>query len=297
MIHLGLTGWPVSHSLSPKLQTAALHAIGVEGEYSLYPIDPSQPEKLVDLLGMVRNGALTGLNVTIPHKQTVVQLVDELTPPARMIGAVNTVYMNGGRLVGHNTDALGFLVDLRRQTGKVVDAPGNAIVLGAGGSARAVVSVLNGISWRVTVAARNLEQAQVLVGYLNQEVGGGKILSTMLDAESLEPLSEQTGLVINTTPVGMYPKIEFSPWPEGLPLPAGTFIYDLVYNPRRTLLVKQARIKGLRAANGLGMLIEQAALAFEIWTGKAAPRAVMFSTLSPAPQEPGNLLSYKTPEE
>ena len=104
MMRLGLTGWPISHSLSPKIQNAALQAVGVDGEYSLYPVDPSAPDQLTALLDRLRSGELAGLNVTSPHKQAVLQSVDELSDSARMIGAVNTLYMRSDRLVGHNTD-------------------------------------------------------------------------------------------------------------------------------------------------------------------------------------------------
>jgi len=214
-----------------------------------------------------------------------------------MIGAVNTLYMCSGRLVGHNTDAPGFLADLRQKTGALLDTPGNALVLGAGGSARAVVSALAGISWRVTVAARDLEQARSLTESLKRNTGRTEIFVTGLDIGSLEPSLDLTGLVINTTPLGMHPKTEYSAWPDGLSLPCGAFVYDLVYNPRETLLVKQARMAGLQAATGLGMLIEQAALAFEIWTGKLAPREIMVSAVSPAEPPGCDELTHTTPEE
>jgi shikimate dehydrogenase len=296
MMRLGLTGWPVSHSLSPNIQNAALQALGVDGVYGLYPVDPAQPRQLAELLGRLRSGELAGLNVTIPHKQAVLQLVDELSNSARGIGAVNTLYMRSGRLVGHNTDAPGFLADLRHRAGAMIDNPGNALVLGAGGSARAVVSALAGIAWRVTVAARNLEQAQSLAESLKRHTGKTEIFVCGLDAAALEPLLGRAGLVINTTPLGMHPKTEYSAWPDGLPFRPGAFVYDLVYNPRETLLLKQARLAGLQAATGLGMLIEQAALAFEIWTGKPAPREIMFSAVSPAGQPSGDILTNTAAE-
>jgi shikimate dehydrogenase len=297
MIRLGLVGWPVSHSLSPRLHSAALQAVGLQGVYNLYPVDPLQPEKLLDLLGLLRIGELTGLNVTVPHKRLVIQLMDELTPPAHAIGAVNTVYMNNGRLVGDNTDAPGFLSDLRQKTGNLLDSPGNAIVLGAGGSSRAVAWALIGMSWRVTVAAREIAQADALAGKLNEESGGRHIIAVSLDSRSLEPLLDRTSLIVNTTPVGMVPNIESSPWPSQLMLPSEVFIYDLIYNPSPTLFVQQARKVGICAVNGLGMLIEQAALAFEIWTEMIAPRQVMFSAVGQILAEMDDLRSSTTQEE
>src|SRR5450759_1277704 len=114
MIQLGLTGYPLGHSLSPKLHAAAFKSVGLEGEYQLYPVAPDDPSGLPQLLGRVRSGELQGLNVTIPHQQTVIPLLDELTPSAKAIGAVNTVYLKDGKLTGHNTDAPGFIIDLKR---------------------------------------------------------------------------------------------------------------------------------------------------------------------------------------
>src|SRR5512141_2446922 len=112
MIHLGLIGYPVSHSLSPKIQSAALAACGLKGDYSLFPIHPNDKQGLQDIVARVRCGEITGLNVTIPHKQNVISLLDELTPTAQAIGAINVIYMRENKLIGDNTDAAGFLADL-----------------------------------------------------------------------------------------------------------------------------------------------------------------------------------------
>ena len=138
MIKLGLIGYPVSHSLSPKIQNAALQACGLEGDYSLLPIASDDMQALKDLLDRVRLGEITGLNVTIPHKQNVIPFMDELTPTAEAIGAVNIIYMRENKLIGDNTDAFGFLTDLNKFLTTETRRHGelNALVLGAGGSAR-----------------------------------------------------------------------------------------------------------------------------------------------------------------
>ncbi len=162
---LGLIGFPLGHSLSPKIQTAALKARGLHGDYSLFPISPEDKQGLKDLLARVRAGEIHGLNVTIPHKQNVIELMDELTPTAKFIGAVNTIYMRGKKLIGDNTDAPGFLSDLKRVMSvsqSKIENRKSAIVLGAGGSARAVVYALCNDGWNVTIAARRIEQAQQL---------------------------------------------------------------------------------------------------------------------------------------
>jgi len=279
MIRLGLIGYPVSHSLSPKIQNAALKACGLEGEYSLFPIAPDDMQALKDLLDRVRSGEITGLNVTIPHKQNVIQFMDELTPTAKAIGAVNIIYMRESKLIGDNTDAPGFLADLNkflttvpyrddktRSHGEL-----NALVLGAGGSARSVVYALVNDDWKVTLAARRPEQAQQLASSFTQ-------YSTRIT--SLTDLQLSTfDLIVNTTPLGMTPNIDQSPLSENTPLSKHTMIYDLVYNPRETKFVREARSQGLSAITGLGMLIEQAALGFELWTGLKPPKDILYASV------------------
>ena len=279
MLVFGLTGWPVNHSLSPVLYKSALRAVGIDGYYQLLPIDPSEPSKLIDLLNKVRSGEISGLNVTIPHKQSVIQLVDQLTSSANSIGAVNTIYMKDDQLFGHNTDAPGFLADLKQKNKIDFHSKKRVIVIGAGGSARAIVWALAGLSSRITIASRKIEQSRKLGAEFNQEFAGCEIHSTTMDASGLAVQLDNVDLVVNTTPVGMFPDTNYSPWPVGLLFPANAFVYDLVYNPRQTTLVENARKAGLAAENGLGMLIEQAALAFEIWTGVQAPRDVMYSSV------------------
>jgi shikimate dehydrogenase len=275
--HLGLTGWPLGHSLSPLLHRAALDASGLAGEYRLYPLPPT-PEGLGSLAGLavrLREGTLDGLNVTIPHKQAILPLVDDLSPAARAIGAANTLVMRGGLLLGENTDAPGFLADLRAQLGvHLPQIPGRALVLGAGGSARAVIYALAGAGWQVCVAARRIEQAGELVASLRPALPAAGLSACSLDVSGLSA-QEPPDLIVNTTPLGMTPNTGSSPWPEELPLPVGAAVYDLVYNPRETRLIKAARRAGLPGAGGLGMLVEQAALAFELWTGVPVQREVM----------------------
>ena len=273
MIRLGLIGFPLSHSLSPKIHTAALQSCGLEGDYSLFPIHPDDKQSLKDLLFRVRSGEIHGLNVTIPYKQNVIPFLDELTPTAKSIGAVNTIYLHNNRLIGDNTDAQGFLLDLKKFLTTETQRHGdlNALVLGAGGSARAVVYALVNDGWDVTIAARRMEQSQELALQFRKA-----------NAIEFNPQTFQRSdlqLIVNTTPVGMTPNIDGSPWPENLPFPKNAAIYDLVYNPRETKLVRDARCQGLNATTGLGMLIEQAALSFEIWTGYKPPREVMFEAV------------------
>jgi shikimate dehydrogenase len=223
---------------------------------------------------------VTGLNVTIPHKKMVIEFLDELTPTAEAIGAVNTIYRQDGKLIGDNTDAPGFMTDLKR----VFDFspfrhPHSALVLGAGGSARAVAYALADNGWNVSLTARRMEQAHRLADSLAHHRYPVTAYGLSTLESNLQSLISGLALIVNTTPVGMTPDTGQSPWPENVSLPRQAAIYDLVYNPRQTKLVSDARRQGLQAATGRGMLIEQAALSFEIWTGRIPSRELMFSSL------------------
>lgn len=273
---LGLIGYPLGHSLSPQIHAAALRACGLEGDYSLFPISFDDTQGLKDLLSRVRSGEIQGLNVTIPHKQNVMPYLDELTSTAEAVGAVNTIYLRENKLFGENTDASGFLSDLQRflttETRRHRDL--NALVLGAGGSARAIVYALLSDGWKVTIAARRVEQAEQLV------TSFAKYQLNITDMNLSNIDLSNASLVVNTTPVGMTPNIAQSPWSANSPFPPHAAIYDLVYNPRETKLVKDACSQGLAATTGLGMLVEQAALSFEIWTGQRPPREAMFAAVN-----------------
>jgi shikimate dehydrogenase len=245
---LGLIGYPLSHSLSPQIHTAALQSCQLDGEYSLFPVQPDDKQGLKDLLSRIRSGKIHGLNVTIPHKQNVIPFLDELTHTAEAIGAVNTIYLHNDKLIGDNTDASGFLVDVKR----LIDSAAfsfqpSALVLGAGGSARAVVHALLNDGWKVILAARRVEQANELAEQFEQ------VNIVEFNFPTFQRSNVQ--LIVNTTPLGMSPNVDQSPWPENLPFPIDATIYDLVYNPRKTKLVKDAQSQGLNATTGLGMLI------------------------------------------
>jgi shikimate dehydrogenase len=292
---LGLIGYPLGHSLSPRLHQAALQACGFEGEYRLYPVDPAEEglETLLGLLHDLRRGSLQGLNVTIPHKQTVLPFMERLSPTAQAVRAVNTIVCQEGELVGENTDVEGFWADLTKKFSVVAhkvyeskrldpDAdllPREALVLGAGGSARAVVYALCQAGWNVSLAARRVEQAKALAETF--AAPGVRLSSWELSHSALSGLFTEipVRLIVNTTPLGMSEYEEFSPWPVNLDFPGQAFVYDLVYNPAETRLLQQARLAGLEAVNGLGMLVEQALLSFELWTGVRPSVDVLYEAL------------------
>ncbi len=269
---LGLIGFPLGHSLSPKIHAAALKACGLQGDYSLFPIHPEDTQSLKDLLVRVRSGELHGLNVTIPHKQNVIPLLDELTPLASMTRAVNTIYLRKNKLIGDNTDAPGFLLDLKKFIGdRKSEIDKSVLVLGSGGSSRAVVYALLNDGWNVTIAARRIEHAKLFTRFFTHYP-----LSLIEYSSVTQNLSSSSfSILVNTTPLGMLPNIDQSPLPEDTILPPDIMIYDLIYNPRETKLVRNARAQGLSATTGLGMLVEQAALAFELWTGHNPPREIL----------------------
>ncbi len=290
----GLTGYPLGHSLSPLLHRAALSSFHLEGEYQLFPVAPDDPEGLAALLRSLRQGTLQGLNITIPHKQTVIPLLDELSSTAESIGAVNTVLLKENRLIGDNTDAPGFWTDIRvslsssqaplpwpvSQGGKG-EGRRRGVVLGAGGAARAVVYALLTHGWDVTLAVRRADvgQAKDLIDSFQNIRADADLDSILLEKDPMAAKMGGVQWIINATPLGMSPEVDQCPWPDDLPFPDGAFVYDVVYNPRETVLVRRARAAGLAAVTGLGMLVEQAALSFKIWTGHAPDRNVMLSAV------------------
>ncbi len=261
-ITVGLIGWPVEHSRSPAMHNAAFEALGLDWRYILLPTPPDQVGTVV---ARIRSGELQGANVTIPHKQAVMPFLDEIDPAAQAVGAVNTIVRQADRLIGYNTDTYGFKRALIETGITVKDRP--CAVLGAGGSARAVIYVLRELGAHITVYARDIEKARAL----------------HVDCRALETLSEidpTTALIVNTTPVGLSPNVEASPWPDHVSFPVNTLIFDLLNNPPRTKLMQQAERAGLRAVNGWNMLVYQGAAAFEKWTGIEPPIEVMHHALS-----------------
>lgn len=273
---LGLIGYPLEHSFSPILHERALESLGLDGEYHLYtfPPTPEGEQQVRGICEQVRAGTVTGLNVTIPHKQTVCKFVDVLSPVAQSTKAVNTIYRNrSGELVGDNTDVPGFMREISCLATQII---GTALVLGAGGAARAVVYGLCQAGWEVCVLARRAEQSTALVEEFNHLVGiQSKVSHIPMGNQIIEDLSRNCTLLVNTTPLGMHPNVEASPWPSEIPLPPRAFVYDLIYNPQETQLLQRAREEGLRCANGSGMLVAQAAMSFSIWTGHEPPFEVM----------------------
>ncbi|HJW91646.1 MAG TPA: shikimate dehydrogenase [Anaerolineales bacterium] len=276
---LGLIGYPLAHSLSPGIHLAALRCMGLAGEYRCFEIQPDSESaaRLDGLLERMKTGILDGLNVTIPFKQRILNYLDELTPIAAAARAVNTILCRDGRLVGDNTDSAGFLADLQRFLPDDNLGVRTALILGAGGAARAVVLALLTSGWQLVLACRNADQGDALAGDLLPRLiasGSLKVVPLPFPPGLLKDYS--FSLLINATSAGMAPQDRTNPWPKGASLPADALVYDLVYNPPMTEFIRIARAAGLQAVSGLGMLVEQAALSFELWTGQSPPRPVLY---------------------
>jgi shikimate dehydrogenase len=283
---VGLIGYPVEHSMSPAMQNAAFAATGLNWRYVPLPVPPEQVEAAIR--GLVALG-FRGANVTVPHKQAARLALTRLygpqavAPHADALGAVNTLVVersekaNGEAVVsGHNTDVAGFVGAL--QDGGFQPQDSSAVVVGAGGAARAVVFGLMAAKAReIVVLNRTPERAEALVSDLISaaEAAPPAIQAIPLTTEALVEAARSARLLVNATPLGMWPRVDRSIWPEGVPVPPHLTVFDLVYNPLETRLQQQARASGAAAIDGLGMLVRQGALAFELWTGQDAPLPLM----------------------
>ena len=279
ILELGLLGFPLEHSFSPRLHQAALQYAGIPGNYKFFPIPPDEhcQDRLAEIIDQMRSGDINGLNVTIPYKQTIIPFMDSLSPEARVVGAVNTVYLSDSKLIGANTDIIGFSRDLENFGLDYKDHPAASLVLGAGGASRSVVYVLINAGWKVVVAARRRSQSEALSADIKKHFPCARIVPAELSGKSIDPIIKEISLVVNATPAGMFPLTGFSPWPEGMPFPQDAYVYDLVYNPGETRLLADARSAGVYVRNGYGMLIEQAAASFELWTGINCPASVLWN--------------------
>ena len=266
----GLIGDPVAHSMSPAMHNAAFAASGLDFIYVPFQV---KKERLEEAIGGLRGLNIRGLNVTIPHKVAVIPFLDGLDELAGKIGAVNTIVNEGGRLTGHNTDAGGFLRALAESG--IEPAGKKVVVLGAGGAARAIAFTLAGNGASPVIMNRKLEfgWAVSLAGQLEQAFKI-KVEALELTEANLEAALRPADILVNATSVGMSPHTNEMPVPRRL-LKAELAVFDVVYNPRQTRLLAEAAAVGAVTISGLEMLVWQGALAFEMWTGRKAPVALM----------------------
>lgn len=264
-------GDPVRHSLSPQIHNAAFAALGLDWCFLAMPVQRGQAGAALDAM---RTLGIDGCSVTMPHKEVVASSVDVLMPAARALGSVNCVRRQGSELTGDSTDGIGFVRSLEADLDRSI-AGADVAVIGAGGAARSIVDALAraGVD-RITITNRSPEGARRAAELTPIAVVGSDTDTTSAD------------IVVNTTPIGM----AGGPEPEGCPiapglLRSGQIVADIVYEPRRTPLLVAAEERGATPIGGLGMLIHQAAVAFEWWTGHPAPIAAMTAAVRPAPDE------------
>ncbi|NIP39257.1 MAG: shikimate dehydrogenase [Candidatus Dadabacteria bacterium] len=272
----GIFGHPVRHSFSPPMHNAAFQKLGLNCVYLAFDI---QPENLASAVESIRQLNIQGINVTIPHKQDIMNYLDEISDAAKYTGAVNTIKNEGGKLLGHNTDVGGFLKDLEAELRIAEFSSISACLIGAGGAARAVLSGLcmKGTK-KIIIANRTKSKAERLAEYFQDQFSDTEISSVDLgDETKIKQTLAESNLLINSSSAGMTGHDQLN-----LPvdsLKENSSVYDLVYNPKETELVKQSKSLGHDACTGLGMLLYQGAESLELWTGKNAPIDVMKQAL------------------
>jgi len=264
----GVMGDPVRHSVSPAMHNAAFRTLGLN--YAYLPFNVSTAGLAMAVQG-IRALDIAGINVTIPHKVAVIPLLDEIEPLAQRIGAVNVIHNKVGRLIGGNTDAEGFLRLLRERG---IDAQGLRVaVLGAGGASRAVCFALASTAAKITILNRTAGRAAGCAAEMAAHAGR-TFEALEMNPANLAMALARADLVINATSIGMAPHVETSPVSCDL-LERRHIVVDIVYNPLKTRLMKDAERAGATAIGGLDMLAWQGALSFQMWTGREAPLDVM----------------------
>jgi shikimate dehydrogenase len=271
-----LIGHPVAHSFSGGMQQAAFDALGIDARYELWD---RRPLDLADAIAELRGDDFLGANITVPHKEHVIPLVDKLSEEAQAIGAVNVIARDGQKLIGHNTDVDGFKSALDKLVGRQ-KMPRHAVVLGAGGAARAVVyALITGGFQRVVVFNRHLHRAEGLVRHFGKSAAHMDLKAMPWHESILEAELVKTKLLVNATFIGLTPTE--TPIPAEV-LPPDLLVMDLVYNPPQSQFLKDAAAARDTILNGEHMLLQQGARSFELWTGKAAPLDVMQAELDRA---------------
>jgi shikimate dehydrogenase len=274
---VGVFGYPVTHSLSPAMQNAAIESAGLDMVYLPFSVEPSM---LRGAVSAVRALNMAGVNLTIPHKEAVMEYLDEISDEARIIGAVNTIVNDNGRLIGYNTDGRGYLQSVREEAG-FEPAGKSIVIIGAGGAARGIINALarEGAA-SIAIANRTIPRAERLAAEFKPIYPTVTITPLPLEADPLRATLQSASLVVNTTSLGMEGKGKVDIDLDELP--KHSIVSDIVYNPRTTDLLRRAADLGLAAHGGLGMLVCQGALGFTLWTGYEAPVAVMRSAAEEA---------------
>lgn len=246
----GIIGWPLGHTMSPTLHNWGFGQLGIDATYEAWPLEP---DALPDFMDRFRTAPISGASVTIPHKQAVIPFLDRLTPRAEAVGAVNTLYWDGDDLCGENTDVIGVIAPL----GELPETPSSALVLGAGGAARAAIAGFRELGiFRTAVSNRTRAKAQALADEFSIDCIPWE-----------ERMDEAWGLVCNTTPLGMSGELaDRTPWDANHMSP-DMVAYDIVYNPLETRFLAEAKQAGCKTISGLEMFLHQGLAQFRLWTG------------------------------
>ena len=276
--NLGIIGYPIGHTLSPTMQMAAIRAANLDYSYIAIPV---QKGRLIMAVDGLRSLDFRGWNVTIPLKSLIPQLLDSLNADAKMIGAVNTVVNDGGRLTGYNTDVNGFLAALNEFGFMPEDC--NATVLGAGGAARAVIwGLCKRKAAHIAVGVRNPEKYKDIIEDF-------KVFDAIdiyhWESDEFKEQLQQTDLLINTTPLGMTPNVDEMPPVDISLVPEGALVYDVIYSPAKTKFLQKAEELGYPTLNGMTMLLYQGVEAFRLFTGVEPDEEVMLNALKEALQD------------
>jgi shikimate dehydrogenase len=268
----GIFGYPVEHTFSPGMHNAAFKKLNMDSCYVPFAVNPAELGGAVKAVGLL---GIRGLNITVPHKEKVIRYLDGLSEEARLIGAVNTIQIANGKMIGHNTDGRGFIRSLRENAGFVPDGK-SILLIGSGGAARAVgFSLALAGAGKIALYDVDAGKADALARDIKKKTGRD---AAAVDAGSLARAAEAADCLINATPLGLR---------KGDPLPLKKellqkrhLVCDLVYNPAETPFLKAAKDRGARRLPGIGMLLYQGVIAFELWTGVKAPVTVMKNALS-----------------
>ncbi|MBI5327899.1 MAG: shikimate dehydrogenase [Deltaproteobacteria bacterium] len=267
---LGILGYPVNHTISPPMHNAVIKMLGLDIVYLPFEVKPSNLQHAVN---GIRGLGILGINITIPHKETVVKFLDKISEEVKLIGAVNTIVNKDGCLIGHNTDGYGYITSLKEELN--FSAKGKKIViLGAGGAARGILTALAVKKPEaIIVANRTIARAVSVVKIFKEKFPNIKFEAVYIDEDMLKAYFQYADLIVNTTSVGMKKKGILKTPLEALPKTA--IVSDIIYNPLETPLLERAKKLGLITHGGLGMLIHQGAKSFKLWTGIDAPTKVM----------------------
>ena len=267
---LGIFGHPISHTLSPVMHNAVIKALGLDMAYLPFEV---KPPNLKEAINGIKSLGIIGVNITIPHKESVIRFLDDISEEARLVGAVNTIVNKDRKLVGYNTDGSGYMASLKEELGFNPKSK-RIIIIGAGGAARGILAALATQKPKsITVANRTLSRAVSLIKTFKGKFRDTRFEAINLDDNMLKMSFNSVDLLINTTSVGMKQGKTLKIPLETLPKIA--IVSDIIYNPLETLLLKKAKKIGLTTHGGLGMLVHQGARSFKLWTGMDAPMNVM----------------------